>query len=505
MPIFLKGRKRNPWRGKVKRTGFKEEYAYFPTEDEAKEWEEMRRGALRRKAKGLPFDIADLGKITIGNMVARYQKEETQYKASSDTEGYRLDNFLAYKNFKDRTLISFGRPDAVEYRNYLEREYVCEGKTYIRNGKTITNNRKPRPIKPGTVRRTIAVFRDMWNIAAKDWRGYEALKDIGNPWSGVSSRQKPKRRTRRLDDLPSRKNELDRLLEACKECEGINKIYMRLAINLAVTTGMRLQEILLLRWKDVDFNSCRIEILKSKTDYRAETEGRTIVLPIFADIYLEQIIVVILMEAAKEVAQKQGIRQSAVIGMIPAEAAGKLYNDIVKSDKRIIPLTTNAFEQAWFRLRDRAGINSKEQDAKLGIKESQQGLEFKDLRREAGSRFDEAGLTKAEHDLMLGHESKDIAGIYIAPYLDRIEKKLNDYWKQNKNLLDPATREAMDKGLGFLETIVHGAVYAMGQDAKGLIELFNKDKALKENEQISIPEAISNVIPFLRRQASKSL
>ena len=92
MSIFLKDRKRNPWRAKVKRQGFKKEYAYFPNKDEAKEWEEMRSKALRRKAKGLAPDIADLGKITVGDMIKKYMKEEVANKAGARTETYNMQS-----------------------------------------------------------------------------------------------------------------------------------------------------------------------------------------------------------------------------------------------------------------------------------------------------------------------------------------------------------------------------------------------------------------------------
>ena len=46
---------------------------------------------------------------------------------------------------------------------------------------------------------------------------------------------------------------------------------------------------------------------------------------------------------------------------------------------------------------------------------------------EAGSRFDEAGLTKAEHDLMMGHSNGDIGSIYIASKLELIQSKLDKY------------------------------------------------------------------------------
>jgi integrase len=79
------------------------------------------------------------------------------------------------------------------------------------------------------------------------------------------------------------------LFAACKECHGNNKFYVPLAMDLAVTTGMRLQEIFNLTWGDIanpfsveGINKRRIVIRKSKTDYKTGVHGRTIVMSIEA-------------------------------------------------------------------------------------------------------------------------------------------------------------------------------------------------------------------------------
>jgi integrase len=55
---------------------------------------------------------------------------------------------------------------------------------------------------------------------------------------------------------------------------------------LALDTGMRMQEILNLKWSDIDFEQRRIEIRKSKTDRKQVAKGgragRRIVLPYMA-------------------------------------------------------------------------------------------------------------------------------------------------------------------------------------------------------------------------------
>jgi hypothetical protein len=78
-------------------------------------------------------------------------------------------------------------------------------------------------------------------------------------------------------------------------------------------------------------------------------------------------------------------------------------------------MTKDAFKQAWKDIVKRSGIPSKEEDAKTGVPEHARGLEFLDLRREAGSRFNAADLNSDQHDLMLGHNENKIRGVYIAP------------------------------------------------------------------------------------------
>ena len=87
-----------------------------------------------------------------------------------------------------------------------------------------------------------------------------------------------------------------------------------------------------------------------------------------------------------------------------------LKGGLFKLDGRVFPMTKGAFKQSWTDVRKRAGVS---------------GLTFHDLRREAGSRFDEAGLTKAENDLMMGHANRDMTSLYISAPLKSIQDKLD--------------------------------------------------------------------------------
>jgi hypothetical protein len=145
---------------------------------------------------------------------------------------------------------------------------------------------------------------------------------------------------------------------------------------------MRLQEIFNLAWSDIDRTARRIEIRKSKTDHLTSYQGRTIVLTIGAEGFL---------------------------GMLRFSLQ---ENGYFKTEKRIFPMSKGAFKQSFVDVLKRAGIND---------------LTFHDLRREAGSRLDAAGLTKGEHDLMMGHRNNDMTSLYIQADLNAIKDKLDRY------------------------------------------------------------------------------
>ena len=243
-----------------------------------------------------------------------------------------------------------------------------------------------RLIAPSTVRRQVTILSHMFEIARTEW-GYSGL---ANPWTGLTIRGSSRRRRRRLEG-----DELGRLILATHSCgNAANRRFMPIAIWLAIETGMRLQEIFNLTWGDLDLDGRRISITKSKTDHLTEYAGRTIVMTLPA----------------------RALLQAA-------------WRDHFQKTDRLFPMSSLGFKQSWKRILKRAGIT---------------GLTFHDLRREAGSRFDEAGLTKSEHDLMMGHANSDMTSLYIASPLKRIQEKLDafdpsPYWSRElKSIRDAA-------------------------------------------------------------------
>jgi integrase len=359
----------------------------FRTRKEAEHWAAENERSIRMA--GLPLTTEALQKTTVGEIVKSYLKERTPAKGSAESERIVLARYLKRPE-ADLSLAAVSG----------QRKYG-----YAYRDDRLKETWKGKPITARTVWREITVLRRAFNVAREEW-GYT---NLGNPFQGIRF-DKPTmyRRKRRLDPGvgPRGQDELDRLIGACDKCRGLNKYYVPLAINLAIETGMRLQEIFNLTWEDIDFEKRRIEIRKSKTDHVSEYEGRTIVMTCRAG--FELILLAI------QLANRGRFNRSA----------------------RIFPMTKGAFKQSFADVVKRAGINPKGEERKR--------LTFLDMRREAGSRMDEAGLTKPMRDLQLGHKNRDIDSVYVAPYLQSIQEKLDNYSFEVQLIDAKALKEVFD-------------------------------------------------------------
>jgi integrase len=348
-----------PWRAHINRKGHKPIVKMFVSEDEAELWAGEQERSIRMT--GLPLTIDQLKKHTVKEIVQRYLDEVTPSKGCSKSETTVLKKFLK-TDLAMRSLANISKTDGYDYRN-----------------KRLKDIWRGKPIQPSTVRREVNSIQHVFEIAKEEW----GMTNLTNPFRALTIRGgEGTSRERTLRD-----GELERLEEACKKCHGLNKWYVPLAIYLAVQTGMRLQEIFNLTWKDININNRRIEIRKSKTDWKSRRKGRTIVMPLRAQILL-------------------------MGNIIPEIKKGTFKETDSIFAKENGGMTKDAFKQAWVHVLDNAEIDD---------------LTFHDLRHEAGTRFDNAGLTKAEHDLMMGHKSRDMTGRYIHAQLKSIRDKLDRY------------------------------------------------------------------------------
>jgi integrase len=113
---------------------------------------------------------------------------------------------------------------------------------------------RSQEVKAGTVNRELALLKHMLTKAV-DW-GY--LKQ--NPAKAVKLLKEPPGRLRYLEA-----EEIERLLDACDDPQTP---YLRPIVIVALHTGMRLGEILELRWGDLDLRHRLISITKTKNNER---------------------------------------------------------------------------------------------------------------------------------------------------------------------------------------------------------------------------------------------
>jgi integrase len=358
---------------------------------------------------GQPTTIQEAKKHTVADMIDKFLKEKDCSIADRSLLKHLRNSPLAAMS-----LAYVQRKDAYAYLDKRSQE------TRMRNG---TEAR----IDSQSIARSVAIICSMFNVAAEKWgwtnrpNPFSQLK-IGKHYGKVL-----RPRTRRLKE-----GELDTLIEICEKLSNTqNRLYIPLAINLAIETGMRKEELLNLRWADIDLDKRLIQIEESKTDKKTDYEGRTIVMTVIAKKLLETLWNVRIIASSNfepefvEINQrgKEGpegkekpefsISFSPIGPIVPATTP-------LPAD-RIFPMSYTSFSHAFQRLVRRADIY----EIKRGTGEKDY-LHFHDLRREADCRFRyEAKLEPEECDLMMGHNNRNIRATYLPPSLIAIRDKLD--------------------------------------------------------------------------------
>jgi integrase len=310
-------------------------------------------------------------------------------------------SYFAERYLEEITPTKLGaRDEALRLKKFLRHRICSTWVAYLTRPQVYAyRDERLKEVSLSTVRRELNVIQHIFEVAKDQW-GFDNLTNHFRDVNLRNVRGKGKvlvKRRRRLES-----GELEKIIKHSAGCRGLNKLYLPLAIYLTIETGMRLQEVFNLTWEDVDINERTIEVRKSKTDYQRDHPGRTIVMPWIAKYFLTR------------------------------GAFNRRPED--KDTDRIFPMTKEAFKQSFADLRKRAGIK-RDRNGEI--------LEYRDLRREAGSIFDEAELTRAEHNLMLGHGTNDdISQTYIASRLKTIRDKLDRYVHEGE------TEEEMIKKYG---------------------------------------------------------
>lgn len=177
-----------------------------------------------------PPTIGDLRKLTLDDLLSRYEREVTPTKRGERFERSRIGTMRKHEIAKVR-LCDLSGADIAKYRN--ERLTVVKG---------------------ATVRRELVILRHLFEVARSEW----GIPLTTNPTGSIKIPKDSRPGDRRLED-----GEAERLLNAIGERTAC---YLRPLILLAIETGMRRGELLSVRWKDGDLKARTIRLHRTKND-----------------------------------------------------------------------------------------------------------------------------------------------------------------------------------------------------------------------------------------------
>jgi integrase len=239
-------------------------------------------------------------------------------------------------------------------------------------------------VKPGTLRRELNPLRHMFGIAPTEWG-----LPVQNPIVGLDLPPDGPHRERVL--TWAERPKIYQAIESC--CRGLKQRRFWVAfVRTALATGMRRGEQLKLEWRDVDFEAMRIHLRAENTK-----SSRPRLLPLTRNL-------------------ASYLRRYQTTLNEPDKAA----------EARVFNLTNSAAEQAWRRIRNRAGVED---------------LHLHDLKHTAGTSFlaKPIDLSAREHAFMLDHKYDGVsrAGrIYNNPVVHELVESIRAKLEAADDLFD---------------------------------------------------------------------
>ena len=215
------------YRVKVRIKGFPAQSATFDRLSKAKEWAKSTEAAIK---EGRHFKTVEAKRHTLADLIDRYIRSVLPQKSAS-SKTHQEQQLAWWKEQLGSYLLADITPALIaEYRDKLQE--TPYRKTDSPDAQTLERS-------PATVVRYLAALSHAFTVAMKEWGWIEE-----NPVVKVTKPKESRGRVRFLSD-----DERGRLLDACRESRSPD---LYLAVVLALSTGARQQEILGLKWKDVD-------------------------------------------------------------------------------------------------------------------------------------------------------------------------------------------------------------------------------------------------------------
>jgi integrase len=218
------------YRVEVRLKGYPAQRATFERKTDAKKWAQATESAIR---EGRHFGTVEAKRHTLADLIDRYTRDVLPTKKDK-TQGPQVQQLAWWKDqIGARTLADVTPALIAECRDALAREPIPSP------AKDPSAAGPERTRSPSTVNRYLAALSHCFTVAVKEWGWIEF-----NPLLKVTKPKEPRGRVRFLDDA-----ERTRLLTACKASKSPD-LYP--AVILALSTGARAQELLGLRWPQVD-------------------------------------------------------------------------------------------------------------------------------------------------------------------------------------------------------------------------------------------------------------
>lgn len=222
------------YRVRIRRRGYPDQTATFPTLGEAKVWKEKIEGEM---AGGGFLDGKKLRTTLLKDLILRYVEEVTPKKKGAVAETYILEA-LAENPIAAHSLDKFADGElASKLRNELESKPTRRG----------------TPRKAATVIRILAAASSVCRHASRNW-GYPAFR---NPFEMIDKPLLTRASSRR-----SRLASEDEIKAIVNAASG--SIFLPTFATLAAESAARRSELCRLKWADVDLDECLITVRDSK-------------------------------------------------------------------------------------------------------------------------------------------------------------------------------------------------------------------------------------------------
>lgn len=206
------------FKAQVRLKGYSAQYETFDRKTDAKMWIEKIKTEMR---EGRVFKTREAKKHTLGELIDRYIQEVLPLKKKSEVK--QRAQLLWWKRQIGHLLLADVTPALIaEQRDKLAKE----------------GTHQSAKRSPSTVVRYLAALSHVFTIAVKEWGWLE-----DSPMRKVTKPREPRGRVRFLSP-----DERQRLLSACKQSSNQ---YLYIIVVVALSTGMRLSEIMNLRYADV--------------------------------------------------------------------------------------------------------------------------------------------------------------------------------------------------------------------------------------------------------------